>query len=235
MTSKTSRTTLVSQLLLGLFLLVTVASSPVFAIKGYRPPDALYKEIPPAQAAVMASPNSADAHFELAMVYAYTGYIEEGWEELKRVNELNANYAAIAVPKYEALTKSDPTNWKYKFKLAFGYYFQDQKEKGQTQFQLILDQDPNNIWAMGFLAFLKGESGDIPTAISLTKKALTIEPHAPALHFLLGTAYIKKGDYLAGGGEMMSYLSNRTRQRRLPEMKHPKALAVPTKSAQSAN
>lgn len=222
------------RLFLGLCALIIGLSTPSFAFKGYHPPEDLYKEILPAQNGVAVSPNSAEAHFELAMVYAYTGYIEEGWDELKRVNEIDKNYAPTVVTKYESLTKAEPNNWKYKFKLAFGYYFVNQKEKGQEQFQKILDQHPDNIWAMGFLAFLKGESGDIADAIVLTKKAIAMEPTAPALHFLLGTAYIKKGDYLSASGEMMSYLSNRTRQKPLPNPSKTKKVGSAQKDASSA-
>ncbi|MBT3260996.1 tetratricopeptide repeat protein [bacterium] len=49
---------------------------------------------------------------------------------------------------------------------------------------------------MGFSALVKGENGQVDGAIDLCKKALKIEPNATAIHFLLGQALLKKGDYI---------------------------------------
>ena len=52
----------------------------------------LQQELTAKQAAVKASPNSADARFDLAITMAYTNNIQDGWANLKKTVELDPNY-----------------------------------------------------------------------------------------------------------------------------------------------
>ena len=173
-----------------ILLIVCTFNNSIYAI--YKIPKDLQKEVAQNKALFDSNPNSKDARFNLAMSYAYTGQIQSGWDTLKK---LPKSYANTVLDTYTPLEKQDPTNWKYPFKLAFGYYFEKDKQNAISSFKRVLDIDPNNVWAMGFIALIKGEQKKYDEAISLCKKALSIEPDATAIHFLLAEAYRKKGKY----------------------------------------
>lgn len=138
-------------------------------------------------------PKNANAYFELAMSYAFAGRVRKSWKNLEKVGKLDKNYDKKAVRKYSVLSKKHPYNWKYKFKLAFGYYFAKQKHKAIGEFSKILKIKPKHVWALGYKALILGEQGKTNQTISLCKKALAIESDAAAIHFLLSQAYKKKG------------------------------------------
>ncbi len=146
------------------------------------------------KAAVKANPKSAQARFDLAMTHAYTGRVLSGWDELRKIPDLDPAFPTRAVQHYEEWVQKEPLNWRLHFKLAFAYYFTDQKDKSQTEFEKILLNDPKHIWAMGYLALIKGEQGAVEESISLCRKALAIEPRAAAIHYLLSEALARKGD-----------------------------------------
>ena len=148
--------------------------------KIYEIPPELIKEVEINKQAFSVSPNSLDARFEMAMSYAYTGQIEVGWATLK---ELPKSYANTVIEKYEPLTMQYPTNWKYPFKLAFGYYFKENKDKAISLFELSYTRNPDNIWSIGFQALIKGEQGKVDEAILLCKQALEKEPNATAVSY----------------------------------------------------
>lgn len=172
------------------FILYTAAWA-----KPYQIPSALLKEVCACEEGVKNHPNAAESHFELAMSLAYTGQIERGWAELKTIPQYDDHYAPKVLEKYTKLSQSDPKEWKHFFKLAFGYYFNDQKDKAIECFEHVLTLDPKNIWAMGFIGLLEGERGNIDKGIAWSQRALDIEPNATAIHFLIAEGYRRKGDY----------------------------------------
>lgn len=162
----------------------------------HRVPEALRAEQIELEKAFQANPNSAETRFELAMSYAYTGWIELGWEILRTIPKYDKNYADTVVPKYTALIKKEPDNWKYHFKLGFGYYFQDDKDLALKSFEKVTELNPKNAWGFGFVALLKGEQKKYNEVIKICDHALKIEPNGTALHFLQAEAYRQKKQYL---------------------------------------
>lgn len=160
--------------------------------KIYQIPKPLWEETKAKYKLYKATPTSNETRFELAMCYGYTGQIIKGWDMLKTVSP---NYAPVVVEKYEALATQNPKEWKYRFKLAFGYYFLDRKDDAIAEFKQVLQIDPKHIWAMGFIALLEGEQNHVNETIYWCDKALKIEPNATAVHFLLAEAYRRKGDF----------------------------------------
>ena len=160
--------------------------------KIYKIPPNLLKETEEKHAIFVKDPNSPEAIFELAMCFGYTGRIEKGWNMLKTIP---IEYAPIATEKYERLSSENPTEWKHKFKLAFGYYFLKEREKSIAEFKKVLVLNPKHIWAMGFIALLEGEQNHVKETIQWCEKALKIEPNATAIHILLAEACRRKGDY----------------------------------------
>jgi tetratricopeptide (TPR) repeat protein len=171
--------------------------------KTYQIPAELVTEVKQNEQVYKQSPRSADAIFDLAMSYAYTGQIEKGWELLKSIPKYDANYAPKVIQKYEPLTKSYPAEWRYHFKLAFGYHFAGNKDAAVRSFEKVLEIDPKHIWAMGFLGLVEGERGNTDKGMEWSKKALAIEPNATAIHFLIAEGYRRKGDYVKAFGHLL--------------------------------
>src|SRR5690349_14361197 len=85
------------------------------AVESLRWPAPTQTQLDAARAQAQANPESADAQFELAMVYARTCFLEEGWEALKRVQVLDAAYADKVVERFGALTEADPNDLDSRF------------------------------------------------------------------------------------------------------------------------
>jgi tetratricopeptide (TPR) repeat protein len=173
-------------LIINLFLV-----SPILS-KVYDIPKNLLDETKHNYKIYKQNPDSSEARFELAMSYGYTGRIEKGWSMLKTIPE---SYAPVIIKKYGKLATDNPLEWKYKFKLAFGYFFTKKKIAAINEFKKILKIEPNHVWAMGFIALLEGERNNTDKAIDWCKTALQIEPNATAIHFLLAEGYRRKGNY----------------------------------------
>tara|TARA_A100001015_G_scaffold306394_1_gene400606 strand:+ start:318 stop:959 length:642 start_codon:yes stop_codon:yes gene_type:complete len=188
--------------ILVLMLMLGSTSQEAFSAI-HKIPDTLVIEQRELEKKVLENPKSAEAHFELAMNYAYTGWIEIAWEQLKQVPKHDKHYAKTVLKKYSEKVKKDPQNWKYHFKLAFGYYFEDQKDLALASFQKAHELNPEQPWIIGFISLLHGEKKDYTTAIKLAKKAIEIEPNGAALHFLLAQGYQKNGNYFGFLGEAM--------------------------------
>jgi tetratricopeptide (TPR) repeat protein len=165
-------------------------SLPVFA-KVYDISAELLAETKVKRDIYKKNPSSDEAKFELAMSYAYTGRIRKGWGMLKEVPK---PYSEIVVKKYSALSEKEPKVWKHKFKLAFGYFFLKRKDVAIAEFKKVLEIDPEQVWAMGFIALIEGERKNTDECIKWCNRALKIEPNAPGIHFLLAEAYRRKGD-----------------------------------------
>jgi len=177
-----------------------------FPAEGWRITPDLQKEVNQKQAAVKQKPNDPEAHFELAMTYAYTNNIIDGMSELRKTNDLDPGYRLRALPVYIARATEKPNDWKLRFRLAFVYFANGKKQDAIREFENVLVIDPYNVWAYGYLALIYGEMGDIDKGIELTKKGLSIDKNVAALHLLLSEGYYKKGDNWGGWAERFEAL-----------------------------
>jgi Tfp pilus assembly protein PilF len=180
--------------LIGLLLLGYSA----LPAQAWRLSDELKQEIAVKKAAVTASPKDPYAHFDLAITYAYTNNIQDGWDELKKVVEIDPNFKPKGLRMYIEKVTKDPSDWRLRFRLAFAYYFNDNKEDAIRELKNVLLIDPSNVWAYGYIALIYGELGKIDTAMEYTKTGLKIDSNVAALHLLLGEGYYKKGDSWRG-------------------------------------
>ncbi|MBU0573658.1 MAG: tetratricopeptide repeat protein [Candidatus Margulisiibacteriota bacterium] len=153
----------------------------------------LQDEIKQKQALVKANPDDPFARFDLAITYAYTNRIEEGWSELKKVNDLDPNFKKEALDKYLVLAEAYPNDWRVHYRLAFAYYFNDKKPKAIEELKKVIELDPYNVFAYGYIGLIQGEMDQVDAAIYSVKKGLEIDPQVAALHLLLSQAYYKKG------------------------------------------
>ena len=157
----------------------------------------LKQELAQKKASVEANPNSPNAHFDLAITYAYTNHIEEGLNELKKVEELDKDYAPVALEYYSKEAEARPDDWKIKFRLGFAYYFNKDKVTAIEVMKEVAEMepkdDPKRIWAYGYISLLYGELDQVDEAIEWVKKAISIDSNVAAFHLLLAAGYSKKG------------------------------------------
>jgi len=166
----------------------------------------LEKEVNEKKAVVAINPQVAPARFDLAITYAYTNNILEGWDTLRKVNELDPNFKNLAFKIYEDKVRQSPSDWKLRFRLAFAYYFNGEKDQAIKELKNVLILDPYNVWAYGYISLINGEMGNVDQAIEYAQKGLKIDTLVAALHLLLAEAYYKKGDQWNGFWERTNAL-----------------------------
>lgn len=170
------------------FIFMIYFAMPVVSLP-YKVSPALLDELALNLNTYQEQPSSNAVIFDLAMSYAYTGQVDKGWELLKTIP---LDYSEVVISKYTAKIQTNPKNWKNYFKLAFGYYFNKQVSLSIQQFQNVIELDPENVWAYGFIALIYNEQDQPNQAIDFCKKALAIEEDATAIYALQGLAYLKK-------------------------------------------
>jgi len=163
----------------------------------------LKREVAQKQAAVAKDPNDPYAHFDLAITYAYANKIQKGWKELTKVEKLDPNFRETGLKYYIGKVIENPNDWKLRFRLAFAYYFNDDKEQAARELKNVLVLKPYNVWAYGYLALVYGDLGDVDKAMEYAKSGLAIDDNVAALHLLLSEGYYKKGDSWNGFRERM--------------------------------
>lgn len=163
----------------------------------------LKQELTAYQVQFEQTPSSNRVRFDLAMAYAYTGQIMKGFETLKPIP---LEYSHDVIREYSQKMADNPSEWRYPFKLAFGYYVNKQPEKAVECFDIVLSIDPKHIWAMGFkgLIFAK-DLNRLDDAISLCQRALEIDPDATYIHLELAEGYRRQGRYLKAFSHMLKF------------------------------
>jgi len=175
------------------FIAILIASTQVFA---WRISKDLEKEIETKKIALKE--DDANSQFDLAITYAYSNKIEEGWELLKKADKIDPSFKEAGWKTYKEKTQNDPENWKIHFRYAFALYFNGKKEEAIKEFKKVIELDPKNIWAYSYIGLIYGEINKIDEAIQNIKKAIAIDYDVAAVHLLLSQAYYKKGDSWGG-------------------------------------
>ncbi|OGI09404.1 MAG: hypothetical protein A2Y40_01900 [Candidatus Margulisbacteria bacterium GWF2_35_9] len=136
-------------------------------------------------------------HFNLAMVYAYTGFVEEGFNSLSIIPELDPEFSEKVIKKYKAKIYRDPTNWKNHFYYAFALYFDKQKDGAIAELKKVVELTEDNSirgWAYGYIAVIYGEKNQWDEAMESIDYAIHYEPNGAALYFAMGLAKKELGD-----------------------------------------
>jgi tetratricopeptide (TPR) repeat protein len=182
---------------IGLLAIFVFALTPA-GVNAWTITKELQDEVAEKEKALAANPSDPYAHFDLAITYSYSNKVQEGWDELKKVNDLDDNFAPAALAKYQALVHKNPNDWKLRFRLVFALYFDEKKQEAINQLYYIAGMepkdDPKRIWAYGYMGLIYGEMDKVDEAIAYVKKGLAIDNNAAALHLLLASGYYKKGD-----------------------------------------
>ena len=167
------------------------------------------REIAQKEAAVAKKPSSADAHFDMAITYAYTNKIKEGLDELKIAGSLvddKPAYARQLIERYYPMVKKNPSDWRVRFRLAFAYYFGGYRDYAITEMQNIANIDPRTPWPWGYMAIIYAEQNKWNKAIECMRKAISIDSNVAAFHLGLGQGYYKVNRPTVGFSETLEAL-----------------------------
>ena len=102
----------------------------------------------------------ANVRFGMAMAYAYTGFIQEGFSEIALIPSVDPKFKSLVIDKYMRKTNLNPNNWQHHWYLAFAYYVNDRKDEALGEFQKVINLvDDTSVkgWAWGYIAYIYGE------------------------------------------------------------------------------
>ncbi len=185
-------------------LLLTLGFS--LSADAWRITEELKQEIKVKKEAVKKNPDDAHSNFDLAITYAYTNHIIDGWAKLKKVVEVDPSFKKTGLRMYIKKVTAEPNDWRLRFRLAFAYYFNDKKKSAIRELNNVILIDPYNVWAYGYIALIYGEMDEADKAMEYCKKGLAVDSNVAALHLLLAEGYYKKGDSWMGFKERIEAL-----------------------------
>jgi len=174
-----------------LLLIAVFCSAPTHA---WRLTKELEQELIIKQRMVKENPQDPNARFDLAISMAYTNNLQDGWLNLKRVVELDPTFRKKGLDFYLKKVTENPQDWRLRFRLAFVYYFNEKRREAIRELDNVLIIDPDNVWAYGYIALIYGELGEVDTAMTYSKKGISLDSNVAALHLLLSEGYNRKGD-----------------------------------------
>jgi len=166
--------------------------------------------------AVAAAPQDPDKRYELAMIYAHEGRVFDAWDELKEVDRLvggearRKSYAQRIIAASATQIKRSPGDILARYKLAFAYYFIGRRLDARREFHIIVDLEPRHSWSYGYLGYLYAEAGNLDKAIALWEKGVKFDPGNAVLHYVLGVAYVRKGDMKRAAQHFVDAYKDRT-------------------------
>ncbi len=166
------------------------------------------------------STNDASIKFNLAMTYAFTGYIEQGFKEIASIPGIDPTFKDKALIKYKRKTTLSPNDWEGHFYYAFALYVNEQKDSAISEFNKVIElasDDSIKGWSYGYIAYIYGERKQWPLAMENISKAVVLEPEGAALYLALGIAKKETGD---GVGAAASILKAGTLQAKQMLGKH---------------
>lgn len=159
------------------------------------------------EAKVRTNPKNLDYRFDLSMQYAYTGWVEHAWKQLKYIDNTDKTFKQKKLDDLKEQLETSPENWKINFKIAFAYFFNNHKIEALDAMLKAHKLNPDNAFIMGFVGLLYGEQKNYDKSIEWAKRGLKKEPFSTALHFLLAEAFLRKGNYFSFTGESIRVLA----------------------------
>ena len=176
-----------------------LVSTVLFSAMSDESWDALRKQY------VLSKAVSGDTNirFGMAMTYAYTGFIEDGFKEIAAIPSVDPDFKTNVIDRYQRKVKINPTHWQYHWYLAFAYYVNERKDEAILEFQKVAELAKDQAikgWAFGYIAYIYGERKDWPKAMLAINTAIKYEPDGAALYFAKGLALKETGDAVGAAG-----------------------------------
>jgi len=144
--------------------------------------------------------------FDLAMAYAYTGFLQEGFDELAAINKIDSEYNQKILTETATELEMATNDWKANFNYAFALYFNDRKEEAKNYFYKVVELSPERSvkgWALGYIAYIHGEKKDWRTALRIIDNAIRYEPDGMALFLAKGYGQQQTGDFFGLAGTLI--------------------------------
>ena len=107
---------------------------------------------------------------------------------------------------YSKKVKYFPDDWKIRFRFAFALYFNNKKDEAIREFEQIIKDHPDNVFAYAYVALIYGEQEKVSETIDWCKKAIDVDSNVAAIHLLLAAAYYKNNQGFLGFQETFEAL-----------------------------
>ncbi len=165
---------------------------------------------------VASSPSDPGARFTLAMLYARSGRLLDGFRQLQEADQAigpPAARQALAlriVAEAEGLIARNRNDLLARYRLAFARYFLGERPAVAAGFERIVAIDPQNDWGYGYLGQAYADLGQSDRAIGAWEKGLAVNPRNAVLHYMLGLTYTRKGDKKKAAAHLAAAYRDRT-------------------------
>jgi tetratricopeptide (TPR) repeat protein len=176
------------------------------------------------EAQAQAHPNNPEAQLLLGIAYSRTPHLEKAIKALQRAKRLikksPESYAQVdsLLEEYTDILAYRPHDPLIHYRLAFGHYLKgygiresyikDSPEPAEASFkrakesmERVIELDPSDPWARNYLGFLLVDTRSeanaeerLDQAIGIWEDSLTLTSDNPGAYFLLGQAYLAKGN-----------------------------------------
>jgi tetratricopeptide (TPR) repeat protein len=155
-----------------------------------------------ARARALASPQSAEAQFELVVALARSPEYDQAWDALSRLQGLDPDFASRVVDRYEARVVAEPGDAEARVRLAVGYYFRGDREAARRELERAAAIAPGDPWIWDYLGFLQMEIFKSDLASQSWKRALEADPNNALAHYLIGQLLYRQGHQHDAGAEL---------------------------------
>ena len=168
--------------------------------------DAQWQELKKSYTVSQTNTSDPRVRFDLAMNYAYTGFLQEGFAELSALNKADSQYNKKILEDTSKELAIATGNWKTNFYYAFALYFNDRKDEAKDYFYKVVELSPEKSvkgWALGYIAYIYGEKKDWRTALKIIEDAIRYEPDGVGLYLAKGYGQQQVGDYFGLTGTLI--------------------------------
>jgi len=141
--------------------------------------------------------------YQSALVYAKNGDVAVKISRAQSViGDLEASYGVL-----QSWLKQHPEDMSVRFVLATSYLANGKKDSAITQYEMILEKQPDNPAVLNDLAWLYHERGE-QSALKMAEKAYRLAPDSPAIQDTYGWILIQNGRIEFGLVALQQAVSN---------------------------
>lgn len=164
---------------------------------------------------VQTTPDDPLARFTLAMLYARSGRLLDGYKQLQEADRIagprrRTDLARQIAADAQRRVAAAPDDLLARYRLGFARYFLGDHAGTAAEFERIVAADPRNSWGYGYLGQAYAVLGRDDRAIATWERGLAVNPNNSVLHYVLGLAYSRKGDKKKAAEHLAAAYRDRT-------------------------